>query len=131
MMELGERYAHPDVDQHAHAATVDHARQYFGLGGGSTQMMHSLSAQSGDQADDEDHEDLGEGEYGDQSPDSIPSSAGGLQRRHFERRLVQQQQLERERSRREIEELQQRSHLPSHPSASERVQQSRNRGRSV
>ncbi|KAL8278464.1 hypothetical protein RQP46_009154 [Phenoliferia psychrophenolica] len=107
MMELGSLYSRPLTDQRSH--DVAHAHHF-----GGAQMLPSLSAQSGDQADDEDL-----GDYGDMSPESVPSSAGGLQRRHFERRLVQEQQLERERSRLELEQFQQQGQLPA---SHERVQ---------
>ncbi|KAK4698564.1 hypothetical protein P7C70_g7709, partial [Phenoliferia sp. Uapishka_3] len=94
MMELGQLY----TQQGSEASFTTN---------GSAEMQRAVSDSN---ADDESH---GGDPYGAHSPnESVPSSAGGLQRRHFERRLIQQQQLEREKARREFEEVAERAPHP-------------------
>lgn len=120
MLELGQLQALQSIEQRSQAPELIHSYHYNGS--------------QGHQAPEEEQEDVEEEQsdddhYGVGSPsESVPSSAGGLQRRNLERQLHQQQRFYQEEKARLHKSAAER-HVPSYPS--EGRQPSRMRSRSM
>jgi hypothetical protein len=136
MLELGEMYALQSIEDRSQVPAVVHSRHYGG-GVGTERVYTSEHSHDG-------HDDQRDVRYGDESPESIPSSAGGLHRRQLEKQLQEQHQAHQQELRRVSSNAalpplppqprhdeQDQQQLPAHPTAHRAIAHSRSRSLST
>lgn len=130
MLELGEMYALQSIERRSQVPEMVHSRHYGG--GVGAERTYGRPEDGLEELEEEDEdEDPQDQRYGDESPESMPSSAGGLQRRQLERQLHMQHALHQEELRRQSSNLSLNKQLPAHPTVNRQLTITRTRSASA
>lgn len=130
MLELGEMYALQSIERCSKVPEMVHSSRHYG-GGVGAERSYGRPEDGLEQLEEEDEEDSQDQRYGDESPESMPSSAGGLQRRQLERQLHMQHALHQEELRRQSSNLSLNKQLPAHPTVNRQLTITRSRSASA